>query len=38
VMVVHFYGEGSKDHFDVRITGRTAEGTKIEEDVFVSAR
>jgi predicted nucleotide-binding protein len=25
-----------KNHFDVHVTGRTADGTKVEEDVFIS--
>lgn len=29
------WGQG-KDHFDVRVTGRMADGTRIEEEVFVS--
>jgi hypothetical protein len=36
LMAVHLYAHGSSDHFEIRITGETADGQPVAEDVFIS--
>jgi len=33
---IRYMASGGKDHFDVHVTGRTADGTAVSEDVFLS--
>jgi hypothetical protein len=35
-MVSRWMGAAGKDHFDLHVTGRTDEGTPVEEDIFIS--
>lgn len=36
LIAIRTMGGGGRDHFDVRVVGRTADGEPIAEDVFLS--
>jgi hypothetical protein len=38
LIALNLMGGGGRSHFDVKVTGRMADGTEVSEDVFLSLR